>query len=270
MKPRQAYLSRDGIQKIKSVLTNDIFKQEMLHTYEQKSASRDELVQAARRAMLKLARSMREGICDHPDAEQLMLKLAARQGHPAAQYSLAQLYLSDDIEVRDTEKGMEWLHIAADGGNRYAMYRLAKEYLKGDLIDRNPKEAVEWFTRSAERGNMYAQYMLGKLYLAGQEVPQNSEQAIYWLTQSAEQGNRYARFLLDHQDENRPLTAMLAMTRLLHHMGRVFRDNSVSKSLPGGIRIDRKRLAQLREKKIAMGHKADDHEDPSQGSMTMG
>ena len=33
VKPRQAYLSKDGIKKIKSALTNDIFKQEMLHTY---------------------------------------------------------------------------------------------------------------------------------------------------------------------------------------------------------------------------------------------
>ena len=42
--PGEAYLTRDGIRKIKSTLTNQIFKQEMLHTYEQKSQSRDELV----------------------------------------------------------------------------------------------------------------------------------------------------------------------------------------------------------------------------------
>ena len=42
VKPGQAYLSRDGIRKIKSELTNDIFRQEMLHLYEQKSESRDE------------------------------------------------------------------------------------------------------------------------------------------------------------------------------------------------------------------------------------
>ena len=130
---------------------------------------------------------------------------------------------------------------------------------------------MEWFTKSAERGNPYAQYMLGKLYLTGKEVPHDEEKAVHWLTQSAEQGNRYAQFLLNRQEENRPLFAMLAVTRLLHHMGRVFQDNSVPKSLPGGIRIDRKRLAQLREKKIAMGHKPDDHEDPSQDwTMTMG
>ena len=49
--PSEAYLTRDGIRNIKSTLTNQIFKQEMLHTYEQKSQSRDELVREARRAI---------------------------------------------------------------------------------------------------------------------------------------------------------------------------------------------------------------------------
>ena len=42
--PNQAYLSKDGIRQIKSTLTNQIFRQELLHVYEQKSKSRDELV----------------------------------------------------------------------------------------------------------------------------------------------------------------------------------------------------------------------------------
>ena len=50
----------------------------MLHLYEQKSESRDELVQEDRRAMLELVRTMREGMCSHPEAERLMLELAAQ------------------------------------------------------------------------------------------------------------------------------------------------------------------------------------------------
>lgn len=50
----------------------------MLHLYEQKSESRDELVRQARRAMLELVQTMRDGVCNHPDAEQLMLELAAQ------------------------------------------------------------------------------------------------------------------------------------------------------------------------------------------------
>ena len=77
-KAGQAYLSKEGIRQIKSKLTNDIFRNEMLHLYEQKSESRDELVRQARRAMLELVQTMRDGVCNHPDAEQLMLELAAQ------------------------------------------------------------------------------------------------------------------------------------------------------------------------------------------------
>ena len=63
---------------------------------------------------------------------------------------------------------------------------------------------------------------------------------------------------------------MLSVTRLLHHMGRVFQEKAPAPSIPGGVQIDRKRLAQLREMKIAMGHKMDDHEEQSWSGITMG
>lgn len=140
------------------------------------------------------------------------------------------------------------------------MYRLAKERLKGEHIKKNTASAVEWVIRSAERGNPYAQYMLGKLYLTGKGIPYDEEQAVHWLTRSAEQDSQYAQYLLDHLEENHPPSVMLAVTRLLHHMSRIFQDNSVPKSRPGGIQIDRKRLKKLQEKRIALGHKPDDHE----------
>ncbi len=186
---------------------------------------------------------------------------AAEQGHLVAQYALAKLCLSDDLEVRNVRQGMNWLYTAATNGSPYAMYRLAKECLKGENIERDTTSAMEWFTASAERGNQYAQYMLGKLYLTGKEVPRDEERAGYWLTESADQDNPCAQFLLDHLEENRPPSVMLAVTRLLHHMGRIFRDNSVPKSRPGGIQIDRKRLKKLQEKRIALGHRPDDHEE---------
>ena len=61
---------------IKSALTNQIFKQEMLHTYEQKSQSRDELVREARKAIRKLTQEMAKSICTEPAIEQKMEQLA--------------------------------------------------------------------------------------------------------------------------------------------------------------------------------------------------
>ena len=74
--PSEAYLTREGIHKIKSQLTNQIFKQEMLHTYEQKSQSRDELVRETRRAIRQLTQEMSRSICTEPAIEQKMAQLA--------------------------------------------------------------------------------------------------------------------------------------------------------------------------------------------------
>ena len=76
--PSEAYLTWEGIRNIKSKLTNQIFQQEMLHTYEQKSRSRDELVRETHRAIRKLTQEMARSICNHPEVEELMQTLSAQ------------------------------------------------------------------------------------------------------------------------------------------------------------------------------------------------
>ena len=48
---------------------------------------------------------------------------------------------------------------------------------------------------------------------------------------------------------------MLAGTRLLRQLGRVFRENSLPLSHPGAMELDCKRIRQLREKVQAMGRR---------------
>ena len=102
--------------------------------------------------------------------------------------------------------------------------------------------------------------MLGKLYLTGQSVQPDQVQAIVWFGRSAE-GNQYAQFFLERHDDIRPPSVMLAVTRLLYHMSRIFEDNSVPSAVPVGQQADRKLRRKIQEKKIAMGHKPDDHEE---------
>ena len=133
--------------------------------------------------------------------------------------------------------------------------------------------SVPEFTESAQQGNQYAQYALGKLYLTGQDVKQDREQAWAYFYESAEKGNEYAAFFLEHFDQARRPNVLLSATRLLHHLGQIFRENSVPPAAPVGQQVDRKLRRKIREKKIAMGHKPDDHEEtPRQdmGDMTMG
>ena len=442
VKSNQAYLSKDGIRQIKSTLTNQIFRQELLHVYEQKSKSRDELVTEARKAMLELAKAMQEMTCDHQEAEQMiwelsrqlgqvsgkktygylpkpmkklvdeivdqmvrlpvvnecyqmwwelqcqvedyyaeekkrirpplsqqkefrqiknavikeaehirvnkisfedtdmqddgeristydmsyecqelqnaandvdlpleerdeaaeqleqladsgdahaqyiigtayrdggllipdvvkaqkLLERAAEQKIGAAQYALGKLYLSDDADVHDPAKGIYWLKRSADNGNDYAAYRLGKEYLSGENTPKDAASAAEYLWQAANDGNAYAQYLLGKLYLMGEGVPKDADAAYQWFTKAYYGGHTYAGMFMDRIEhgEQRPPSVMLAATRLLYHMGNIFRDNAPV-SVATGVQIDRKRLQELQRKRIALGHKPDDHELEPQG-----
>ena len=444
VKPGQAYLSKDGIKEIKSTLTNQIFKQEMYHLYEQKSASRDELVQETRKVMLELSRQMEQGICEHPDMEQLMGQLAqqlggvkgkksygylskplkklvdeivnqtellpvvhrcyqtwwelqcqihqfysgqeqqrpplsrqkefraiknavikeaerirlnrisfedrgmedrggwvkneelpwdcyelrsiieneeqtreervaaavqmkrlaqagdahaqyllgllyrdgglvipdterardwmeqaASQNVPAAQYALGKLFLSDDPLVHDPDQGIRWLKAAAQNGNDYAAYALGREYLSGKYVLKNTEKAADYLRQAARGDNPWAQYLLGKLYL----MDQDEHAAYQWFQAAAEQGHIYAEFFVERMEQGWTASPqlMLSTTRLLHHMGNIFRDNTPAPPASGGPHIDRKRLQKLRAKKIALGHKPDDHEEEQQSwGMSMG
>ena len=445
-KPNQAYLSKDGIRQIKSTLTNQIFRQELLHVYEQKSKSRDELVAEARKAMLELAKAMREMTCIHPEAEQMIwdlsrqlgqvggkktygylpkpmkklvdeivdqmarlptvdacyqtwwelqcqvedyysedkkrirpplsqqkefrqiknavikeaehlrmnrfsfedeemqddgeqistydmsyacqdlqnvandesypleerdeaaeqmeqladagdvhaqyiigmayrdggllipdtakaqkfLECAAKQEIDAAQYALGKLYLSDDADVHNPAKGIYWLKRSADNGNDYAAYRLGKEYLSGKNTIKDAKAAVSYLRQAADNGSTYAQYLLGKLTLMGEGVPEDMDAAYEWFAAARDNGHAYAEFFIKRMErgEQEPPSILLSATRLLYHMGNIFRDNAPA-SASNGVQIDHKRLARLRQKRVALGHKPDDHELEQQQGFSM-
>lgn len=212
----------------------------------------------------KFYRDDRSTLRDHEKAE-LWFRLSAEAGNDFSEYALGKLLLTQ----KRTEEAMHWLGKAADHGNQFARYRLGKVYLSGESVPKDVQKALEYLTASAEQGNQFAQYTLGKLYLLGRDVKQDREQAKEWLTRSAAQGNEYAQFFLDRFDQFRDPSVMLAATKLLHHMGRIFRDNSKPPHNPNGIRIDSKRRKRLTEKRMAMGHKADDHEEQVQYQQTM-
>ena len=63
---------------------------------------------------------------------------------------------------------------------------------------------------------------------------------------------------------------MLAVTQLLYHMSRIFEDRSLPQTNTG-LQVDSKLRRKIQAKKIAMGHKPDDHEEEqNQGGMVMG
>lgn len=242
---------------------------------EERDRAAAELEQIARQgdphAQYLMGLLFRDGGLLVPDAEQAKhwLKLSAQE-LPDAQYALGKLYLSDDPNIHDPAKGLYWLHQAADSGHEYAAYRLGKEYLAGENISRDTVKAAAYLRQAAEQSNPYAQYLLGKLYLTGEGIPRNENEAQYWFSVAAQNGHAYAGYFLDRMEQEKDLPSpniLLSATRLLHHMGNIFRDNAPHPAVPAGIHIDRKRLQRLREKKMALGHKWNDHEEQQSHGM---
>ena len=445
VKPGQAHLDRDGIRQMKSQLTNDIFQQELLHVYEQKSVSRDELVRETRKVMLELSRQMRETVCEHtqaeqmiwklsrqlgevkgkksygylprpmkrqvdeivdqleyipivdqcyqkwwelqcqvnefysgkkqprpplskqkefrairnavireaenirlgkitfedekmkergewvdnwevsyeclrlrakiednklpldqrdeavedlerlaengdvhaqyflgllyrdgglllPDAEQAVhwLELAAKRDLPAAQYALGKLYLSDDPEVRDVDDSLQWLERAARNGNTDAAYRLGKEYLTGKSVQKDAVKAAEYLRHAADRNHPWASYLLGKLYLTGRGVPKDEEAAWNCFRMADAYGHPNAQYILERQDQWHQPQLLFTVSRLLYHMSNIFRDNVPTAPAQPRLHIDRKRMRELQELRIALGHQPDDHEEEQTQTQTWG
>lgn len=188
-----------------------------------------------------------------------LFSLSAEQGNAWAAYSLGKIHLMED-GYKDIQKAVKWLAQSAEKQNQFAQYQLGKLYLTGEQISKDIHRAVSYLTASAEQGNQFAQYVLGKLYLMGKEIPKDKETAIKWFTLSAEQGNEYVQFFLDNMDKWKEPSVSFAVTRLMHHMSRIFENNQPPQKASISLQIDSKRMRKLREKKMAQGHKQDDHE----------
>ena len=205
-----------------------------------------------------------------PDAAkaQKFLERAAEQDLDVAQYALGKLYLSDEADVHDPAKGIYWLKRSADNGNDHAAYRLGKEYLSGKNTVKDAETAVSYLRQAANNGNACAQYLLGKLTLMGEGVPKDMDAAYEWFAAARANGHAYAEFFMKRMErgEQEPPSVLLASTRLLYHMGDIFRDNAPAPAA-NGVQIDHKRLQRLRAKKMAMGHKWNDHENEQSHGM---
>ena len=212
-------------------------------------------------AQYYLGRLYRDGGIVIPDSKlaEHYLRLAAERGMAEAQYALGRLCLSDDEEVHDAAQGIRWLESAAELGSSDAAYLLGKLYLSKDR-----EKAVRCFEQAARQDNPCAQYMLGKIFLA----EHNTERGMAYMEQAVENGSECAWLFLNRRDSLTEPQLMLAATRLLYHMGRIFQDNSLPQT--GTVQhIDRKRRQKLQAKRIAHGHKPDDHEEYQGPNLSM-
>jgi len=203
------------------------------------------------------------GLTGHDEPERL-------RGESYACWELRQIIQDNTLPLADRDGAAEELERLAERGDTHAQYLMGLLYRDGPLLIPDSQKAKDWFIQAAGHSLPEAQYALGKLYLTGQGVTHDQAQAMLWFSRSAAQGNQYAQFFLERQNDLRPPSIMLAATRLLYHMSRIFENHALPQS-SAGLHVDHKLRRKIQEKKIAMGHKPDDHEEEqTQGGMVMG
>ena len=208
----------------------------------------------------QLGKAYRDGLGSPVDREAAAewFQKSTEAENDCSAYALGKLLL----EQGEFSQARIWLQKAATQNNQYAQYRLGKLLLIGaDDIPKDVDAAIRHLKESAVQGNQFAQYTLGKLYLLGQEVKADHEEALRYLSQAAAQGNTYAQYFIDHQNDFNGVSVGTTVLRMLHQMSRIFRENAAQPAIYAGMQIDKKRRRRLQEKRMAMGHKADDHED---------
>ena len=95
--PGEGHLSKQGVEKMRSVFARDIFQQELLHTYEQQTEYRDQLREQGRETVAEIVEQINAGYYDNPRVESLLVDLSERLSRTSGKKVYG--YLKADVKA---------------------------------------------------------------------------------------------------------------------------------------------------------------------------
>ena len=260
--PQYGFLRKDKLLHMQSVLTNMIYADELKEIYIQKDVAYKEVTEAARAVMRELVDRM-ESVSEPPaSVQQKLLELAMelRTVSGKKQYAYLKKSLKDKADeiVDELEKLPE---VAAYYSVWNGLRDTLEGYYKNQPRQHNPLSQQKEF-RAIKNAIIQEAVRLRQ-----QMEPETSQAE----EPSAEETSRDASANPTLANENTSSTTshsvrlpseylLNSTVRLFHQVGQIFRDNAAPPSNPLGIRVDSKRRKKLMQKRLAMGHKQDDHE----------
>ena len=247
--PKYGFLRKDKLLHLQSVLTNMIYADELKEVYVQKDIAYKDVTEAARAAMRRIIDQL-ESVENPPESIQkklLELALELRTVSGKKQYGYLKKPLKDKVDsiVDELEKLPE---VAA----YYAVWNDLRDTLEG------------YYKSKPRQHNPLSQQK--EFRAIKNAIIQEAERLRCQLEESSAQTSANPLLTDEHissitsQFARLPSEYLLNSTvRLFHQMGTIFRDNAAPSSNPMGIRIDSKRRKKLMQKRLALGHKQDDH-----------
>ena len=267
--PREGYLTKQGIRQVKSAFGRRIFQQDLIHIYEQKTEHRDTLGRDAERAMAELIAQMEAGQLRNERLEQLVVELAQRlhstKGKKVYGYLPSQTKAAVDAIVDELAKD-ERVAAAYDLWNqmREEVCRTYSEQVPERLPLSRQKEfksvrnmVIREVLKLGRGGRPTADELAHiPTPLGTPPAPSDVPHRVHHPQQEAAHHQQTQTYrAASHADAAR------CVLQLFYNMGRIFQEQSATDTIQAGLHIDKKRRRMLREKRMALGHKADDHED---------
>ena len=255
--PNEGYLTKQGIRNLKSAFAKQIYCQDMISVYEKQTLHRNTLQNDAEKVMAGLVQKMEVGEVNDQRLEALVTELSSR------------------LE-------------SCSGKKVYGYLPPAVKRIVGEIVDELAKdERVAaayslWQDMRDEVCGVYSDTLPERIPLSQQKEFKPVRNMVIRevlnmsLLQSAMKENLAATMLREIPASNSHATqrpqsidatepnqaqSHTCVIRMLHHMGNIFRENTGSSETYAGMRIDKKRRKQLQDKRLALGHKVDDHED---------
>ena len=259
---QKASLKRTDVVKLRSAMTNCIFQAELENLYIRKDAAYKDVTEAARETMQRIVDQI-EHIAEPPlSIQQKLLELANELASTSGkkQYGYLKKPLKDMVDSIVDE-----LEAIPEVAVYYAAWNGLRDTLEG-YYKSTPRQHHPLPQQKEFRAIKNA--IIQEAERLRQQMGQESSQAEEPSAEKTSTDASTNPTLVNENTSSTPSCSVRlpseyllnATVRLFHQMGQIFRDNAAPPSNPMGIRVDSKRRKKLMQKRLALGHKQDDHE----------
>ena len=222
-KPGEGFLTKQGMEKIRSALAQEIFRQDLISVYQQETAHRDELRRASREKVAGLVEQINRGGCENSQVEQLLREFAKRLSHVRGKKVYG--YLRPDLKALVNQ----------------IVDELAKDERIAQLYDL-------WYQDKQAARNVYDERPLQRVPLSENPDFKPVRNAVIRAAVELDVEQRQTH----NQNDAPPLLTMA--TRLLRQVGQIF-GHQFSLDTPITRLVDKKLRQKIAEKKLAHGQK---------------
>ena len=222
-KPGEGFLTKQGMELIRSALAQEIFRQDLVSVYQQQTAHRDELRRVSREKVAGLVQQISDGVCENPLLESLLRELAQRLSKVKGKKVYG--YLRPELKALVNQIVDE---LANDE-------RIAQLY---DL----------WYRDKQAARNVYDERPLQRVPLSENSDFKPIRNAVVQAAVELDVEQRQTH----NQNDTPPLLPMA--TRLFRQVGQIFRQQ-FQIDPPVTRLVDKKLRQKIAEKKLAHGQK---------------